>query len=148
MKSPVEDNQKILEKIGLFTVLFNSLDSTLSMEFFYIVNQSEPNMQPVLDFLRAQTVSTRCEILKNFTGEKLCDEIKEINNFRNFLSHGMYGVNSVTKQVSSIKLKGRTGKYDVQVLDEKLLDKYIGRIREVLNSFHQLRITRLGGIAT
>lgn len=143
MKSPLEDNPKVLEKIGLFIVLFNLIDSDLSIEFIYIISQIDPRVRPILDFLCSQQISIKLQILKNFTGDDLCSEINEINEFRNCISHGTYGKNSSSGSLSNIK-RNRKGKYSSMLLDEIILDKYIEREREVLNKFYQLRLKRMG----
>jgi len=142
MKSPLEDNPKVLEKIGKFIVLFNLIDSGLSIEFIYIISQIDPKVRPILDFLCSQQISIKLQILKNFTGDDICSEIDNINEFRNHISHGTYGKNSLSGSLSNTK-RNRKGKYTNIPLDEKILDKYIEREREVLNKFHQLRLKRM-----
>lgn len=143
MKSPLEETPKVLEKIGLFIVLFNLIDSNLTTEFVYLINQTNPQTRPILDFLNSQQISLKYKILEKFTGEKLCKEIEALNNFRNYLSHGSYGVNMATKKISTTKLN-RAGKYENKTIDEKILDEYILRIREVLGEFHKLHLKRMG----
>ena len=142
MKSPLEENPKVLEKIGLFIVLFNLIDSSLSIEFVYIIKQSDQKVRPILDFLSSQQISFKLKILENFTGNNICSEIREINEFRNHISHGTYGKNSLGS-ISNTK-RNRKGRYINLTLDEKILDKYIKREREVLNKFHRLRLKRMG----
>jgi len=141
MKSPLEENPKILEKIGLFTVLFNLIDSNLSMEFYYILNQNNIKTKLVLDFLYSQQVSIKLQILQNFTGENFCSEIKEINDFRNCISHGIYGRTSLG--VISNTKRNRDGKYISKSITEEILDEYIQKEREILNTFHKLRLERM-----
>ena len=126
MKSPLEENTKLLEKIGLFIVLFNSIDSSLGVEFFYIINQTKPKLRPILDFLCSQSISIKTDILKEFTGNDICWEIEGINIFRNYISHGVYGKNAGSGEISNSK-KNRKGKYNSIPLNEEILDKYIER---------------------
>ena len=143
MKSPLEDNLKVLEKIGLFIVLFNLIDNNLSIEFVYIINQNNPKTKEVLNFLCSQQISKKLEILKDFTGGTFCSEINTINKFRNHISHGLYGKNSSSGFISNTK-RNKNGKYVSVHLDEKILDKYIERERKVLNQFNQIRLKRMG----
>ena len=39
MVSPLEKHPEILEKIGLFVVLFNLIDGRLNLEFYYLLDQ-------------------------------------------------------------------------------------------------------------
>ena len=142
MKSPLEDNPKVLEKIGLFIVLFNLIDTDLSIEFVHIINQLDQKLRPILDFLSSQSISIKIQILENFTGSGICSEIKEINDFRNHIGHGTYGKNSLGS-ISNTK-RSRGGKYATLPLNEKILDEYIEREREILNKFYQLRLKRMG----
>lgn len=143
MKSPLEDHPEVLEKIGLFIVLFNLIDSSLSTEFVYIISQVDPKVRLILDFLYSQQISTKLRILKNFTGNDICLEIDEINDFRNHISHGTYGKNLSSGSISNSK-RTRKGKYTNIPLDKKILDKYIERERKVLNQFYQIRLKRMG----
>ncbi len=143
MKSPLEDNRKILEKIGQFVVLFNLIDTNLSIEFVYIISQVDLKLRSILDFLYSQQISIKLQILKDFTGNDLCKEINEINNFRNHISHGTYGKNLSSGLLSNTK-RTRKGKYTNILLNEEILNKYIEREREVLNKFHQLHLKRMG----
>jgi hypothetical protein len=148
MVSPLEEDQKILEKIGLFTVLFNLIEDNLSMEFVYIINQTNQEFKLILDFLYSQQIFTKLNILKNFTGNDICSKIIKINDFRNHLSHGVYGKNSSgfisnSNFISNSK-RTKEGGYKDLLLDEKILDDFIKRERDILNEFHKLRLKRMG----
>lgn len=142
MKSPLEENPEILQKVGLFIALFNLIEDRLNYEFYFLFNQSDKNTRPSLDFLTSQIISSKVKLLKNFTGKDLCEEIEQINNFRNHISHGLYG-KDFKGYISNTK-RGKKGNYTTIALDEKVLDEYIARERAVLKKFHNSILKRIG----
>lgn len=143
MKSPLENKPKILEKIGLFIVLFNLIDTRLGIEFYYLVNQSDTKKRPVLDFLIAQDFAKRLDMLKLILGDDLYHKIKRINEFRTFIVHGFYEMDS-SEKISITKIKRGAGKYhSVDDLSEDVLDKHIQNERGIFVSFHELTLKRM-----
>lgn len=142
MTSPLEENPIILQKIGLFIVLFNNIESSVNTEFFFLVNQSDKNTKPLLDFLVSQIISIKLKLLINFTGNSLCEEIEKLNDFRNHIGHGLYGKD--LKGLISNAKRNRSGNYSTIPLSEEILDRYIERERKVLEKFHKLILKRIG----
>jgi Trp operon repressor len=143
MTSPLEDKPEILQKIGLFIVLFNGIDARLGIEFYYIINQTEAHKRPILTFLETQDFSKKLDMLKLILGEDLYEKIKTINEFRNFIAHGLYGMDS-TGKMSIAKITKGNGKYrSIDDLDSEFLDEYISKEREALNLIHGLGLKRM-----
>ena len=143
MTSPLEDKPEILKRIGLFIVLFNGIDSRLGIEFYYIINQTEPHKRPILTFLETQDFSKKLDMLELILGKELYAKIKTINEFRNFVAHGLYGMDSSGK-MSIAKITKGNGKYrNIDDLDESLLDEYIEKEREILNLLQGLVLKRM-----
>lgn len=138
MKSPLEDKPEILQEIGRFIVLFNLIDNELSLRFYYVINQTNEKHKPILDFLSSQFFSQKLEVVKNILGNDLYKEIYDLNEFRNHLGHGMYGMNSVG-EVSSTK-RNKSGKYSTKPISKEILEKEILKEREVLKKFYEMRL--------
>jgi hypothetical protein len=148
MKSPLEEKPEILKLIGLFLVLFNNIDNCLGSEFHLIINQTDSKKRPILDFLITQQTSQKIEILKEVLGINLTKELKELNNFRNQICHGMYGMNSIgeisnIKRLKKRKEKSKTPYFEIESISEEKLEKYIERERVILQKFHELSLSRL-----
>lgn len=148
MVSPLENEPEILRLIGLFIVIFNNIESRLGLEFYYIINQTDIQKRPILDFLETQQTLKKIELLENILDTQLVNELKQINNFRNQLCHGMYGVNmssgeiSNTKRLKKPKKKSKTPYFKIERITEKILNDYINRERSVLQKFHELILSR------
>lgn len=142
MISPLESNPKMLEKIGLFVVLFSGIEFRLSLEFYWVINQRNTQLASVLDFLSSQDFSKKLDMLKLILGDVLYKKIFKINEFRNFIAHGMFGVNSL-ETVSITKQIRNTRKYKSVELNKTTLDKYIGEEREILSLLHALVLERI-----
>jgi hypothetical protein len=142
MKSPLEDYPKILEKIGLFIVLFNGIDSFLDTQFYSIVSQTDPRTKPIIDNLISQNFFKKLEVLENVLGEELHEKIKDLNDFRNFIAHGMYGVNGL-EQISISKQKRYSGKYENISLSEEIIEKHIEEERSAMNGLYKLNLERM-----
>lgn len=156
MNSPLEKQPKLLEKIGLFIVLFNLIDNRLNFEFYFLLNQKDLHERPLIDFLSSQRFSQKLDLLKISIGDILYKEIKEINDFRNFIAHGTYGEEVVftesgatvpSGKVSVTKL-GSKAKYQSCDLNEQIISEYIEKERQVLKSMHELIVSRLPSITS
>jgi Trp operon repressor len=144
MTSPLEQKPEILERIGLFIVLFNGIDSRLGTEFYFVINQTEAHKRPILTYLETQDFSKKLDMLKLIIGDDLYTKIKVINEFRNFIAHGVYGMDS-TGKMSIAKITRGNGKYhSIDDLDKDLLDEYIEKEREALDLLHGLILKRMG----
>jgi hypothetical protein len=138
--SELEKKPKILALIGLFVTLFNGIDQNLETEFFFIINQQTDTTRPVLDFLCAQSVYQKIEILEGVLGGDMTAELKDLNTFRNQICHGVLGMNSL-EEVSSTKRSKKGIK--IESISEEILGKYIQRERDILKKFHELRLGRI-----
>lgn len=134
--SPLENKPEVLERIGLFVVLFGLIDLRLGLEFYFIVSQQNAEHAPVLDFLSSQDFSMKVKTLKSILGGTLYKELIEINKFRNFVVHGQFGMNSLD-EISLTKQKRNTREYDSMKIDIKTLNNYIKREKQVLQSLHE-----------
>ena len=142
--SPLEGNPKILEKIGLFIVLFNLIDTRLSTEFHFVINQNDDKKRPILNFLISQEFQNKLDILKLILGDVLYQKINQTDKFRNFIAHSAYGVREGSlEEVHLSKIKRGTGKYHSIPITETSLDEKIKEEREILESLHQLILDRL-----
>lgn len=143
MFSPLEERPKILEKIGLFIVLFNIIDFRLGYEFYSIIDQSDKKKRAILTFLETRDFSAKLSMLEQILGKDLYSKIKGINEVRNTLTHGMYGENKSSGDISATKRTKQTGEYvSIEKLTEKKLNSYIKEEREILASLHELIIKR------
>ena len=137
MRSPLEDYPNILGRIGLFIVLFNGIDAMLNNELYFITNQEGGKKKPILDNLLSQDFSKRLDMLRIILGDTLYFKIKNINEFRNFITHGTYGLNSI-KGISISKMKRYTGKYHSKSLNEEIINKHIDNEREAMDSLYEI----------
>lgn len=143
MKSPLEDQPKVLQKIGLFIVLFNLIDGRLGTEFYYVINQQDGKKRLILSFLETLDVIVKVNMLRPILGEKIYKKIAKLNEFRVFIAHGSYGVQRGSQEVSMSKMKRPTGKYHHKALSELILDEQIEAEREVLSLLHELVLKRI-----
>ncbi len=137
MRSPLEDNPKILEKTGLFIVLFSQIETMLGLQFYFMIDQQNDNQRNVLDYLSTQDVSKKIDLLKPILGDDQYEKVKTLNIFRNFIAHGLFGIDSAGN-ISVTKQKRNTRKYDSMKLDHATLDMYIKEERDVMVSIHGL----------
>ncbi len=140
-RSPLEDSPELLQEIGRFIVLFNLIDHELLLQFYYVISQINDTYRPILDFLCSQQFLKKIDILKNMLGEELYKELFEINEFRNYMGHGIYGMNS-SGEVSNTK-RSRNGKYDIKTLTKEIVIEEINKEKKILNKFYQMRISKL-----
>ena len=147
MRSPLEEHPKILEKIGLFIVLFNIIDTLLNVRFYFIIIQTDKKNQPIMNNLISQDFSRKLDALENVLGEEIHSIIKDINEFRNFIAHGSYGMNEL-KGMSITKVKRYTGKYQSVTLSEKIMDEHIENERKTVNEIYKLNLLTMqqGGL--
>jgi len=142
MRSTLEDYPKLLEKVGLFIVLFNAIDSMLNTEFYFKIDQTNDKTRPILDNLISQDFSKKLDMLEIILGNDLYLKIKDLNDFRNFIAHGMYGVNEL-KGISISKRKRYSGKYENISLNEEIINKHVDSEREVMDSIYKLILGKI-----
>jgi hypothetical protein len=148
MVSPLEKHPEILEKIGLFVVLFNLIDGRLNNEFYYLLDQRKKRQKTLIDFLSSQRFSQKLDLLQDSIGDALYKEVKEINEFRNFIAHGTYGEEVlITKarplvpsgRISVTKLGQGGKKYHSRDLSVTLIGEYIEKERKILKAMYELK---------
>jgi|GEM_PF-3767985 len=108
--------------------------------------------QALIDFLSSQRFSQKLDLLQDSIGDVLYKEVKEINEFRNFIAHGTYGEEVLVTEVvplvpsgrMSVTKLGRGGKrYSSRDLNLGILDEHIERERKILKAMHELTLKRL-----
>lgn len=145
MKSPLEERPEVLEKIGLFIVLFNTIDLYLSKEFNFLIRRSAETQQ-ALNFLETQDFLKKITLLKVVLGEALFKKILKVNDFRIFIAHGMYGMDS-SGEITLIKQKRDSSEYEDRLLMSEIITN-IEKEREILKLLHALVLKRLPNITS
>jgi hypothetical protein len=137
MNSPLEKNPKLLEKIGLYIVLFNLIDVLLGIQFYYIIDQTKNNNKKVINYLQTLDYNKKVDILSPNFSKKLSTGLKDINNFRVKLAHSVYGSSDDSSIFSIIKINKGSARHEIMNIDETILEKEIQKLRGILKDIQQ-----------